>query len=145
MMPSKRQTIEQKRALIAWEHIKAVTEGNIQTKYGTLARKLPAMIQMNGLGTTLAFLLAKGKDEHKLLYSHVSKWVVTYLQIRQSDDFDNLLERVREQETQLLDTVRQENMDTYRRATAEAIEYGIWLKRYVEAKDWGSAEGDNAS
>lgn len=141
-MVSMRQTLEQKRASMAWEQIEDVKDENTQKKYGTLARKLPAMIQLNGLGTTLAFLLAKGKDEHKLIYSHISKWVVTFLQIRSSDDFENLLTRVREQRGQLLDIVRQEDVDSYRRATTEAIEYSIWLKRYVESKDWGSAQGD---
>lgn len=130
---SKRQTLEQKRARSAWDDIEDVKVEQ-QDKYGTLARKLPAMIQMNGLGATLAFLLAKGKrkanDGHTLIFNHLSKWVLSKTAVsRKYND--------------LIDFVHDCDMDEYRRATAEAIGYGIWLKRYVEAKDWGSAEGDN--
>lgn len=137
-MATVRQTLEQKRAAMAWEHIDEVdkADASTQEKYATLAKKLPAMIQINGLGVTLAFLLAKGKEEHKLIYNHVAKWVCAYLSIERPDDFDDLLDRVRKQKPELLNVVRQESMNTYRRATVEAIEYGIWIKRYVEAKDW---------
>lgn len=128
-----RQTTEQERARLAWDDIETVKDEKAQKKYGTLARKLPAMIQMNGLGTTLAFLYAKGKgdrkDGHTIISDHISKRVLKYLE---TDKYETLLHLVRDADTA-----------TYRRATAEAIEYGIWLKRYVEAKDWGSAEGDD--
>jgi len=130
-MSNQRQTLEQQRAASAWKDVDGVPEA-VQSKYGTLARKLPAMIQMNGLGATLAFLRAKGKGEnddgHTLIFNHLSTWVLGQLQAKG----DNLLAWVREAD-----------MAAYRRATAEAIEYGIWLKRYVEARDWGSKEGDD--
>lgn len=75
-MATKRQTLEQKRAASAWADIEKVTSESEQKKYGTLARKVPAMIQINGLGTTLAFLKAKGKDKpadgHMLIFNHLS-------------------------------------------------------------------------
>lgn len=133
-MTTRRQTLEQQRANQAWTDIESVTGDKQQKKYGTLARKLPAMIQINGLGTTLAFLLAKGKndrnDAHNVIFNHLSAWVLSQIE---SDSNAN----------DLMTFVRGTSMSTYRRATAEAIEYGIWLKRYVEAKDWGSVEGDD--
>lgn len=133
-MTSIRQTLEQERATAAWQDIETVREQQ-QKKYGTLARKLPTMIQMNGLGTTLAFLMAKGKskseDGHTLIFNHLANWVLSKVEpVNKHKD--------------LMALVRNVDMDMYRRATAEAIEYGIWLKRYVEAKDWGSAEGDDS-
>lgn len=129
-MQSKRQTLEQRRAKLAWEQIESVPE-SAQAKYGTFARRLPSMIQMNGLGSSMAFLLSKGKnksqDGHMQLYHHVSDWVITQMDSRQND----LMSYIRECET-----------DDYRRATTETIAYGIWLKRYVEAKDWGSDNND---
>lgn len=137
-MTTQRQTLEQQRAASAWEQIMAVErntgpEDKQRKKYGTLARKLPAMIQINGLGTALAFLCAKGKnkkdDGHTLIFNHLSAWVLHQLQQSRYQD--------------LLDFVRSAETEEYRRATAEAIEYAIWLRRYVEAKDWGSATGDD--
>ncbi|QPC80934.1 type III-B CRISPR module-associated protein Cmr5 [Phototrophicus methaneseepsis] len=134
-MATIRQTLEQERASSAWRDIETVTNDQQQKKYGTLARKLPTMIQMNGLGTTLAFLMAKGKsksdDGHTLIFNHLSKWVLS--KIEPAGKYKDLMVLVRNVET-----------DVYRRATTEAIEYGIWLKRYVEAKDWGSADGDDS-
>lgn len=132
-MTSKRQTLEQQRAAAAWANIESVKDEQQQKKYGTLARRLPSLIQMNGLGTTMAFLLAKGKnkkeDGHTLIYNHLSDWVLSHISSENKD-------------RDLMTFIRNAEMDVYRRATAEAIEYGIWLKRYVEAKDWGSAQGD---
>jgi len=128
-MTSRRQTLEQERADSAWQDIETVKSDQQQKKYGTLARKLPAMIQMNGLGTVLAFLLAKGKnnedDGHKLIFKHLSAWVLSKIEpaVKHED---------------LMALVRNVEMDVYRRATTEAIEYSIWLKRYVEAKDWAA-------
>ncbi len=133
--PSKRQTLEQKRAASAWSDIETIKTDQQKSKYGTLARKLPSMIQINGLGTTLAFLLAKGKnkadDGHMLIFDHLSTWVLAQLEVQ--GNYNNLMM-----------LVHKADMDIYRRATSEAIQYGIWLKRYVEAKDWGSAEGDDS-
>lgn len=132
-MATVRQTTEQRRAKAAWDDVERVTD---KDKYGTLARKFPSMVQINGLGTALAFLLAKGKgkakDGHTEIYSHISAWVLRELYP------DN-----KYRPDEIMNMVRNEDMATYRRATTEAIEYAIWLKRYVEAKDWGSDQGDD--
>jgi CRISPR-associated protein Cmr5 len=82
-----------------------------------------------GLGQTLAFLRAKGKnagwDEHTILNQHISSWVVA--QIGKSGE--------------LLDVVRQESSEVYRQATAEALAFLGWLKRFAEA-ELPEAEGD---
>jgi len=129
-----RQTLEQKRATSAWMHLEQVTTDTQRKKYGTLARKLPAMIQMNGLGGTLAFLMSKGQtdlnDAHNMIARHLSEWILTQPGIPPGY-------------TDLMHMVRAADMSVYRRATTEAIEYCIWLKRYAEARDWGSVQGDD--
>ncbi len=117
---SKRQTTEQKRAAAAWRDISKVKEEE-QSKYSTWVRKLPALIQSNGLGSAMAFLCVKCPS----LYKHVSSWVTTHLK-HTSDD--------------LLDLIRSSSAEQYRRATAEAIAYTIWLKRYVEGQGWKGEE-----
>lgn len=129
MTTSRRQTVEQQRAKQAWDDVSNVPEG-AHKKYGTFARRLPALIQQNGLGATMAFVCAKAKRDQNsgegLLYKHISTWVTKRVPSSRSD---------------LMDMIREESTDTYRRATVEAIEYGIWLKRYVEALDWGEDQG----
>lgn len=127
---TQRQTLEQKRAKSAWDQVESVDE-NSRSKYATLARKLPSMIQINGLGATLAFLLAKGKsksdDGHTLIFRHLSDWLKSQ-------------EIVDRSSANVMLFIQHTDMDNYRRATAEAIEYGIWLRRFVEANDWKGSD-----
>lgn len=124
-MTTRRQTLEQQRAKQAWEHISSVREEE-RSDYKTRARDLPAMIQLNGLGSAMAFLLSKPKKgAYKRIYQHLSDWVTKQMAY-QGD---------------LMRLIRDEDMGLYRRATTEAIEYGIWLKRYVES--WEDVEESN--
>jgi len=135
--PSLQQTLGQKRARQAWEDINSVKHQDFKDKYSTVVKKLPMLIITNGLGQTLAFLRAKstpkpGKppsDEnkaHKAAYEHLSFWVTE--QIYGTRD-DKLLERI-------IGTMQgiPGNSQTYRLATAEALAYLAWLKRFAEAE-----------
>jgi CRISPR-associated protein Cmr5 len=120
-----RRTTEQRRAADAWQRIEQVPE-NLQQKYGSWARRLPALSQVNGLGQALAFLNAKGQnrsDKHQtVLYRHLSNWVCRQMGAEDSD---------------LLRWVMRENSGQYRRATTEALTYALWLRRFAEAQGWG--------
>jgi CRISPR-associated protein Cmr5 len=131
---TQRQTIEQKRAASAWnavEDVKREFEQKKQKKYGSLVIGFAAMIQTNGLAVAVAFLLAKkGKAEdnqHAKLYNQLDTWLKD--QLRYSQD-------------KLIDFIHETSTDGYRRATAEAIEYVTWLKRYAEANDLKDEKGD---
>jgi CRISPR-associated protein Cmr5 len=126
--PTQQQTLQQKRAAHAWACIEKVPTG-VQKKYGSLVRGLPSLIQSDGLGQTLAFLLSKAggdaKKEHRVAYDHIAAWV------RQELGFqDDLIEWL----------LKQSSTD-YRRATAEVLAYLSWLKRFAEAKGWQQDEG----
>ena len=121
---SRQQSLEQKRAAAAWAKVVNARYQDYREKYGQLAKSAPAEIQSNGLGQTFAFWRAKGKhqltDEHEVLYRDVSDWVKSQLHVTQSD----LLEWV----------MGQASTDEYRRATAEAMAFLGWLKRFAEAE-----------
>ena len=122
---SQQQLSEQARASHAWDNVEKVRSN--QKEYGTLARKLPALLQTNGLGQTLAFIRSKPDKPHfEMLYRHLSDWVVA--QMSGSGD--------------LLEWVIQQDSSRYRRATTEAIAYAMWLRRFAEAKGWGEAGGE---
>lgn len=127
---SQRQTTEQIRAVQAWEAIIDIEKqhANVARKYGTLARGLPAMIQINGLAVTAAFLESKApkNHEHERMLDHLGKRLKSVLGI----------------DKDLMTFIRTASTDQYRRATAELITYATWLKRYSEAKGWKSSEGD---
>ncbi len=128
--------MEQQRAKQAWDAVEAVKNESDQARrkfhneYGTLVRGLPAMVQVNGLASTTAFLQAKAKSgndekrEYSILYEQISQRLGKYL-------YDN---------RDLMQIIMEGSSDQYRRATAETIAYGNWLKRFVEARNWKSSE-----
>ncbi len=117
---SRQRSLEQERAKTAWECVTAVKGQGYAGKYGQLARSAPADIQANGLGQTLAFWNAKGEAHHRKLLNDVSKWVKGQIKFSES----SLLEWV----------IKTADTDGYRRATAEAIAFLTWLKRFAEAE-----------
>lgn len=127
---SSQQTLQQKRAASAWKQVEETDKRDYKNKYGSLVRSLPAMIQTDGLGQMLAFLLAKAKGSHNseyyAAYEHLSAWLGAGEQFGFGKDaFTWLLNQ---------------DSDTYRQAAAEAQAYLGWLKRFVEAKGWKADE-----
>lgn len=131
MSASRQQTLQQERAANAWAAVEEVEQRYSKAKkeYGSLVRGLPALIQTDGLGQTLAFLKAKGKGEdanhHSIAYQHLNGWVMAQLGAKGD----------------LLESLLQTDSATYRRATSEALAYLQWIKRFAEAKDWQSDGG----
>ncbi|MDQ2805475.1 MAG: type III-B CRISPR module-associated protein Cmr5 [Chloroflexota bacterium] len=121
------RTIEMERAQSAWEAVQAVKTRSrpVRSVYGARARDMVAMIMTDGLGQTLAFLLAKSKnkptDSHRLLFNDISTWVLNRLSPGA-------------QGGHLLRKIITEDTSFYRRATAETIAYATWLKKFVEAE-----------
>lgn len=125
------RTLEQKRADFAWQKIKQV-DAAIQEEYGSLVKKAPADIQTNGLGQTIAFWRAKGyekghpkdngRNAHAQLLAHLTEWLKSPDALGLSTD--DLVEWVS----------KTASVDDYRRATAEAIAFLVWLKRFAEAE-----------
>lgn len=132
-MPSQQQTLEQRRAAQAWTDIASIKSEAFKGKYGGLVRKLPAHITGNGLGQALAFLRAKsatkpGKQPsadsqaHDAAYRHLSSWVMGQLHPGGQSP------------GQLLEWLLDQNSEVYRQATAEALAFLVWLKRFAEAE-----------
>lgn len=114
----KPRDLDRCRAEAAWNDIQKIDATN--KEYGSLAREMPTLIQVNGLAQTLAFLKAKNKDHHQKMFEHLSTWVCQQLELGQGD---LLLENILQMDSQL-----------YRRATAESLAFLQWLKRFAEAK-----------
>lgn len=121
---SRQRSLEQKRAAFAWQCVQGVKGKGWARDYGQLARSVPAMVQVNGLGQALAFLRSKGKkgdNEHARLAADVSRWVSEQLLREQRDDLIPWI-------------TGQASSAEYRRATAEALAFLNWLRRFAEAE-----------
>lgn len=131
-----RQNIEQERGKQAWDNIleiKALGDKE-QKEYRSLARGLNAMIQINGLGQSIGFLKAKGKNAkgqrnaHFYLLGHLTHWMHGHFDKTITDatigENDGLLHWV---------TNTASSAD-YRRATTECLAFGNWLRRFAEGE-----------
>jgi CRISPR-associated protein Cmr5 len=116
---SEQRTIDQKRAQQAWLDIRQIKGKGFEKEFRSLALSAPADIQISGLGQVLAFLRAKGKNEHNELYGYIQGWLRG-----QSNITGDLLEWISQTAT----------TEEYRRATAEAMAFLMWLKRFAEAE-----------
>ncbi len=120
---SRQRSLEQQRAKHAWEKVSQFKrqQPEKQKEMRSLASSAPASIQSNGLGQTLAFWRAKNEVHHRELYNALSDWLKTQIkQIGNGDALDWIIKNASSQE--------------YRYATAEAMAYLNWYKRFAEAE-----------
>ena len=125
------QTLDQKRAAIAWQF---ATAGMAQhgKEYKGLAKGAPALIMNSGLMPTLAFYSGKGKAAQHLL----------------DDLIRGLSQRLAGQELKagqggqlfpkFMEMLQRGESRDYLRYTDEALELLKWLRQFVDAVD---AEG----
>jgi CRISPR-associated protein Cmr5 len=125
-LPTHQQTLQQQRARHAYDRVAQVIRAPYAKEYGSEVRRLPAMIQTDGLGAALAFLKAKGKDQHIKLYEHVQEW------LRHAERFSFTGD--------LIDWLLNQPTSTYRMVGSETLAYTAWLKRFAEANDLRSDE-----
>ncbi len=117
------QSIEQQRAKYALEQVKGFVENATaadKKEWKTRANEMPAMIQKNGLGQTVAFYLAKG-GVHNEMYQLLSTWLCSKQRIYPDNDAD------------LITGITTGDMRAYRMAQAEAQALLLWVKKFSRA------------
>ena len=112
------QTIEQQRAKYALEKIQKISPEDHE-EWLSRATEIPAMIQMNGLGQTMAFSRSKG-DIHNKMYDLVSVWLCEKMKVFQN-------------QKDLMMGIVSADMSTYRMAQAESQALLIWVKKFSKA------------
>ena len=122
---------ERERALWAWEQISKVRKQSNQGKYAGLVRKLPTLLQVNGLGQTAAFLAAKGgigrssrsegDNPHGILY-------------RQLEDYLRMLLERERAGREMMEIILNLSPSRYRRVSREIQIVAGWLKRFADAE-----------
>lgn len=113
------KTIAQERSKFALEKVEKLTCD--RKKFSTLSKGLPAMVLQNGFGHTLAFLLAKGNDEHINTFDIVTDWLRKRT-ILPSGDRKDAIKKLAE-----IDQAQ------YLRAQEESLYLLEWVKRYSSA------------
>lgn len=98
-------------------------------EYKAYVKKVPALIKMNGLGATFAFIKSKSSDDknkagyaYTLIYEQTAQWLKKdgkkLLDISEGDDLVEVLISLKSPE--------------YRAVTNEVIAFFNWLRRFAE-------------
>ncbi|NGP44606.1 type III-B CRISPR module-associated protein Cmr5 [Bacillaceae bacterium SIJ1] len=125
---SQRQIKELKVAKLAFEQVNDVMQPKNkkenQKNYRSYARKLPAMIQMNGLASTMAFYHAKSnKNAYKKMMEHIQAFFIE----------EGFLTNEAKGHDQVLETILNcESSKQYREITTSLLHYASYLSRFAE-------------
>lgn len=99
----------------AYPLVEKMQQNTLEAKYRTLALNFPTMIMQSGLAQAIGFLLAKGKDEHKVFLFHIAK-----LQDYQDAE-------------QFHAAILKSSITEYQLLTRKSLDATAWLKRYTQA------------
>lgn len=120
--------IENGRAAFAFKEVKAVVESSKvkNSEFRSYIKRMPTMIQVNGLGQTLAFYYSKSNKSaaYEVVYRIVQKWIENEALpdlFNQKDDFHEFVEKVINL-----------NSNEYKQVTAEVMALLNWMRRFVE-------------
>ncbi|PWA13085.1 type III-B CRISPR module-associated protein Cmr5 [Pueribacillus theae] len=114
--------VESGRAKFAYDMVKQLMKNNNSKKeeVRSYIKRLPLMIQTNGLGQALAFYYSKEK-EHQDIYKVISTWFSP----KEKHTFITIDE-------ELIYAITKMNRSTYRMITNEVIELLIWMRRFAD-------------
>jgi len=129
------KTLEQKRSNYAFECISEIKRESLRKEdrsfekdVSSLISKLGTLILTNGLGNTLAFLFAKGKDHHLEVIVIISNWL--FRQEEPGFKRDNVKVRIEEIMKKL---VLDATVEQYMYYTEETLRLVNWLRRFSDA------------
>ena len=148
------KTLEQKRALYAWDVInKLKQKENFKSdRILSLFRKLPSMIMHNGLITTTAFLKSKSISKGALKEEGAVLYALEYYMLNRLGNGEipeklnsNMFEKSDVESTHKSYSQKLLNMDfsRYRLETAEALRIAQWLKRIAEGEIEDEGKGSD--
>ena len=111
------QTRDQEYAVDAFNRVKTVKPlpRTACDRYGSMAHKLPILIRTAGLAQALAFVIARGKGEHKRLLKDLA------LTLKQQNG-ENLAE-----------TAMNAALSEYIYLTQQALAALLWYKRFAQS------------
>jgi CRISPR-associated protein Cmr5 len=130
------KTLEQERSNYAFRCISEIKGKPFEKDASSLISKLGTLILTNGLGNTLAFLFAKGRDQqkkgkgahHREIIAIISNWL-----LKQGEKYytrDNVENRIEEI---MRDLVLKASVEQYMYYTEETLRLVNWLRRFSDA------------
>lgn len=125
------QTLQQKRAQHALKQVKSWITLNDGSKLKARSSELPFMVHANGLGQAAAFFKSKGqKDGYNFVFIALERWLC-----ESSGPFGSQQNpaSANKKPVDLMQSIVDADLHTYRMAQAEAIHYMDWIKKFASA------------
>lgn len=126
------QTKQQKRAAFALAELKdKVEKQQVDSKLATFIVGMPNMILSNGIGQSMAFLMAKAKKkpEREFVFYTIKK----YLCQNYKDTFGDFKKDDMQNDYDFLKKFNEVSQDKYIKIQDEVLRMLEWLKRYARA------------
>lgn len=130
------QQQQQRPAVRAWQWVSEAEHHAKPARYGTLARKLPSMLQVSGLGQTLAFLYSKGYEGGKPARGDKAEALL----FRQLGGYLIELSKRTQQPDAAMEALLSLSPGEYRAVTRQLAEVAEWIKRFAEGRLAGESE-----
>ena len=133
-----RRQVHSERAQWAWTKVSDVWDTHQRTavakEYATHVRKLPARIQINGLGQALAFLFAKSKGGDRREEREEDLNAAGRLLVQLGERMGGIVggQRSMQKRADIMKVLVTLSPDEYRRCTHELMTTAEWLKRFVD-------------
>lgn len=113
-------TLNQHFATNAYQQVTEFKESHkedkkAQSKYGTMAHKLPILVRTSGLVQAVAFVQTRGNEYQKLLLAHLAETL----------GYDGV--------GTFADDTRRDNLQDYMLLTRRVLAALLWYKRFAES------------
>lgn len=119
--------IENGRAAFAFEKVARFVKHNREKskEYKAYVKRLPSIIQVNGLGQALAFYYSKDST-HRQIYQDIAEWI--------EEDMSTLLQKFKkDNETdEFIEVLVKMSSAEYRFVTMEVLALLNWMRRFVD-------------
>lgn len=119
--------IEKARSIFAYEKVeKAINElePKDRKEYKAYCKKIPSLIQTNGLSATFAFMFSKRTGTYMFIYNQVDEWLKK--QYTNDNNINN--------DTKLMERLVRLDSTKYRKVTIEVLALFSWLRRFAEGR-----------
>lgn len=124
--PTVERNLGQRRAQRAWSWVQQAK--SLGEDYANLARKLPSMLQVSGLGQTLAYLYGKGYEGGRPNFRKAEGRLLEQLGAYLSET------QKRQVGGDPMEVLLSLKPAEYRAATREVVAVAQWLKRFAEGQ-----------
>lgn len=133
---------------MAYELVAGI-EGKNKKEFRSLARSFPSMLQVNGLGASIAFLYSKGagkseapkqapakanaskaKNAHEILYSGIAEWIRSRFDRAEAEKPAE--DGAEPDEKGLMEQITELDSGGYRLYMNEVMNLSLWIKRFAE-------------